>query len=236
MSEEISKAYRIWREQLRRDQIPDIEQAFAAGYETSATLKTLQAWQAGYQNGECQMWQRVRDIVDERVRTYVLRQDSKDALAENSLNEHEKFRHTREAMDLLAELLCSIAPKKTLNFETGIAPAEVKEEAEHAGRATSTVAAWRYKDHDDDRWSFSDGPDGVAMADIIEPLFPLGAAGYLQGIEAAARFHEERAIAIRTDAGNYRNGRIDRSAYQASNFHEQAALDIRKLKDPDNAA
>lgn len=113
---------------------------------------------------------------------------------------------------------------------------KAKEEAEHAGLTTSTVAAWRYKDHGDDRWSFSDGPDGVAMADIIEPLFPLGAAGYLQGIEAAARFHEERAIAIRTDAASYKNGRIDRSAYQASNFHEQAAMDIRKLKDPDNAS
>ncbi|MBV2183779.1 MAG: hypothetical protein KUL88_04455 [Rhizobium sp.] len=150
MTEEISKAFRAWLASLDRGRTIDFEQAFTAGYraaaydiarevgilrklvadpsaETSTSAASAsQAWLAGFENGQREMHSLVRDLVYNRVQTYGQCQDRRDGLAENSLNEHEKFKHTREAMEWLAKEIERIAPKKTLNFETGIAPAEAR--------------------------------------------------------------------------------------------------------------
>lgn len=114
------------------DSTPEQVDAFIAVFAefglfiVATTSNTWKARTAGKELGERQMWQRVRDIVDERLMAYLVKEAASNPCAVETSNEHEKYRHTREAMERLAELLRAIAPKKTLNFETGIAPAEAR--------------------------------------------------------------------------------------------------------------
>ena len=147
----ISAAFRAFRERIFRGRPLDLEQAFAAGYRAATTPAmireafaaeqakaeaehaatnrqvSIQAHRAGFENGQREMHRLVLDLVCNRVLTYGQCQARRDGLAENSLNEHEKFKHTREAMEYLAKEIDRIAPKKTLNFEQGKAPDEPQE-------------------------------------------------------------------------------------------------------------
>lgn len=85
----------------------------------SAPVNGGQAYLAGYDGGQIEMWKRMRDLVEGRLAVYFQKEKESDPLASDEMNEHEKYRHTREAMERLMDDVLAGSPKKTINFESG---------------------------------------------------------------------------------------------------------------------